>query len=180
MKKDMFLKRLASVAASIIALFTVVSMSGSAYAADLTSVDAIVQVAPEVLQGEATDPLEHYGMTIIHSRENQSTFAAANIQTQCISKNMHMTWYGLKAGKCKYADQSGAVFTVFDMTSGTPIARVDLAKVNAVSGDEVSLKCIASVASFVLSLYPPASTVVGWVKYGFLAYMGLVGIKTAC
>jgi hypothetical protein len=174
-------RKIGSLIATILALAFGLAFSGAEATAGEIDASQIVRVDPKVLSGERDSPLRAQGYQVIHVQENAETFAANNLQTQCISNNLHMTWYGMKAGECKHADASGAQFTVFNSSTGKAVAHVDLTKVKEIQPDSsINLGCVASAAGLALTLTGSPASVVGWVQEGVSALLGVVGIVTSC
>ncbi|MBT1172895.1 hypothetical protein JS528_05910 [Bifidobacterium sp. MA2] len=138
-------------------------------------------LSPQVLNGKISDPAVRMGMEVHYLHENDVRFAAANLQTQCISRNMHATWYGLTARQCKAADASGAQFTIFNSKTGKAVAKVDLKNVPLPPiGKSVPLGCVVSVAGFVLSLPGVPTSTVGWMIKGAAVLVKAAGIAVNC
>ena len=121
------------------------------------------------------------GMEVYYSHTHDLRYAASNIQTQCVSGNMHMTWYGLCARECKAADASKGNFTVFNSSTGKAVAHVDLRKVPLPPiGKSVPLGCVVSALNLALTLPGSATTVVGWMSKGVQLMLSAAGVALSC
>lgn len=164
------------VGAVILSLF--VSMPAQAATYDPYTVTFL---PTKVLAGEIEEPAQALGIRVYYVSSNMSALQALNIQTQCISSNMHVTWYGLTARQCKANDATGAQFTIFNSSTGKMVARVNLKPVKIPPiGKSISLGCAVSAAGFALSIPGSPTSVVGWMLKGASVIVAVAGISVSC
>ncbi|WP_146143574.1 hypothetical protein [Bifidobacterium callitrichos] len=171
---------LSSICALFVAIACVFAMTDMANASEYDPYN-VNYLSPQILNEEMSDPAVRMGMKVHYSHKNDLQFTASNLQTQCISRNVHVTWYGLTARQCKAADATGSQFTVFNSKTGKAVAKVDLKNVPLPPiGKSVPLRCVVSVASFALSLPGAPTSVVGWMIKGATALVKAAGIAVNC
>lgn len=179
MRNKYYLRKTVAVLATFLAMALCLAFNDARASASEIDPSKVTWVSPRVLKGEQESPLVSYGYRVIYSHQNDSTFSANNLQTQCISPHMHATWYGLKAGACKHADASGAQFTVFNSATGQAVSKVDLSKVQAINPDSsINFGCVLAAAN-VISLIA-GGLPAGWVARGVVIIVNAAGIIYSC
>lgn len=173
--------RIASILLSFVALSASLMAVSPAQAAQTSTSFSATAISPEILQGRAQDPAVLTGMKVLYVQTNAAVLKQSNLQTQCISTNMHMTWYGLTARQCKANDASGAQFTIFNSATGKAVSKVNLKSIKLPPiGKSISLGCIVSATGFALTLPGSPASTVGWILKGASVIVAAAGIATSC